>query len=278
MARTLAQWAMRQRKKSKSLPEGKKSTMTKQRIQKLNKIGSVRSIVDDWSPRLKELENFQKENGHCRVPGLRIEDSGYYPLACWVARQRQQYKRLRENKTGFIITEERIQKLNDIGFEWFLHQVKPWDRRFEELKAFQKEHGHCRVPISTGKDGDTNQLYHWVRNQQNYDNDRLMSEERIHKLNDIGFEWFLRQVKPWDRTFEKLKAFKKEHGHCRVTRGQGLDRANNQLAEWVKRQRAQYKLLLRGKQSHMKEERIQKLNEIGMVWASHRTGMRDSNS
>jgi hypothetical protein len=151
MARTVAQWMeKRQREKSKPLLQGKKPTMkkeriqkldkigpvcssiqvddwrpqgkkpitmTKEQIQKLNKIGSVCSIpvqVDNWSPRLKELENYQKENGHCHVSRLNTKDSKTYPLACWVARQRQQYKLLREGKQGFIITEERIQKLNDI--------------------------------------------------------------------------------------------------------------------------------------------------------------------
>jgi hypothetical protein len=81
MARTVAQWKVKcQRQKSKPLPQGKKPTLTKERIQELDKIGSVCSIPpvqeeDDWSPRLNELENFQKENGHCRVPGTHDKDS-----------------------------------------------------------------------------------------------------------------------------------------------------------------------------------------------------------
>jgi hypothetical protein len=117
---------------------------------------------------LKELENYQKENGHCRVPGLHTKDSETYQLACWVARQRHQYKLLREDKKGFIITDKRIEKLNDIGFEWFLQQRghAPWDERFEQLKAFQKEHGHCRVPGVKEKDSATHQLSVWVKNQR----------------------------------------------------------------------------------------------------------------
>jgi hypothetical protein len=153
MARTLAQWKVMGCVNGKSLNicrKAKNPTVKKERIQKLDTIGSVCSIPvqeeDDWSPRLKELENFQKENGHCCVPGLHTKDSETYPLACWVSEQRQQYQLLREHKKGVIITEERIQMLNDIGFEWSRTAADSWDERFEQLKAFQKEHGHCCVP------------------------------------------------------------------------------------------------------------------------------------
>jgi hypothetical protein len=175
VARTVAQWkVMCQREKYKPGLQGKKPTTTKQRIQKLNKIGRVRSIlpvqvIDDWNPILKELVNFQKENGHCRVPGLHTKDSETYPLACWVARRQwQHYKLLREDKNTkeFIITEERIQKLNEIGFEWSVTAVD-WDERFEQLKAFQKEHGHFRrVPGVKDKDSRTYQLASWVVQQR----------------------------------------------------------------------------------------------------------------
>jgi hypothetical protein len=46
--------------------------------------------------------------------------------------------------------EESIQKLNGIGFE--LSVFHDWGERFEELKVFQQEHGHCRVPIRKGTD------------------------------------------------------------------------------------------------------------------------------
>jgi hypothetical protein len=311
MARTVAQW-MRQRETSKFLSQGKRPTMTKERIQKLNmvdsvcssiqiddwrhqgkkttmrkeriqkmkKIGSVCSIpvqvqVEDWIPRLKELENYQKENGHCRVSGLHSKDSETYPLACWVARQRQQYKQRREDKKGFSITEERIQKLNDIGFEWSVTAaVYSWDERFEELKAFQKEPGHCRVPGVIEKDSSTHQLALWVSKQrrrykllQQGKMGFIITEERIQKLNKIG-EWAREQQgKHWDESFEQLKAFQKEHGHCRIPGRNSKDSATKQLATWVMTQRKEYKFLQQGKKSRMKEERIQKLNEIGMEWS-----------
>jgi hypothetical protein len=57
--------------------------------------------------------------------------------------------------------------LNDIGFEWSVTAaVYSWDERFEELKAFRKEHGHYRVPLQKEKDSATKQLALWIQNQR----------------------------------------------------------------------------------------------------------------
>ena len=89
--------------------------------------------------------------------------------------------------------EERIQKLNDIGFEWSVPGVD-WDERFKQLNAFQKEHGHCRVPGQKDKDSATYQLACWVSRQRAHymllqQGKKQMKKERIQMMNDIGFRW-----------------------------------------------------------------------------------------
>ena len=49
------------------------------------------------------------------------------------------------------ISDERIKKLEVIGFVWVGKKVGKrvvveWDLRFEELKAYKDKHGHCNVP------------------------------------------------------------------------------------------------------------------------------------
>jgi hypothetical protein len=81
MARTVAQW-MRQREKSKCLPQGKKPTMMKERIQKLNKIDYVCSSiqVDDWRPQGKKptmtkerIQKLNKIGSGCSIP-VQVDD------------------------------------------------------------------------------------------------------------------------------------------------------------------------------------------------------------
>ena len=43
-----------------------------------------------------------------------------------------------------IITEDRINALDELGFEWEANN-KLFDIRVEELKAFKEKHGHVRV-------------------------------------------------------------------------------------------------------------------------------------
>ena len=58
--------------------------------------------------------------------------------------------------------------------------------RYDELVAYKAEHGHCNVPQRY----ENNQsLANWVVKQRTaFKNDNL-SEERVGKLNEIGFAW-----------------------------------------------------------------------------------------
>jgi transposase len=62
-----------------------------------------------------------------------------------------------------------------------------WEVRFEELKRFKAEHGHCNVVAQSGP------LGRWVHNQralyQGTKGDYVLSRERVDRLTNMGFEW-----------------------------------------------------------------------------------------
>jgi hypothetical protein len=73
-----------------------------------------------------------------------------------------------------------------------------WNKRFEELKQFWRDHGHSNVPRGYDKN---KALASWVSNQRhkykNYVGKKgagigSMIQERIKKLESVGFEWELR--------------------------------------------------------------------------------------
>ena len=66
--------------------------------------------------------------------------------------------------------------------------------------------------------------------------------------------------------YTELVEFKSKHGHCLVPSNY---KENPPLAEWVKRQRYQYKLRNLGEHNSMTLERIEKLEQLGFVWNSH---------
>ena len=47
---------------------------------------------------------------------------------------------------------ERIVKLEDIGFIWSALDAQ-WEVRFQKLKAYKEERGHCNVPSAGGSSG-----------------------------------------------------------------------------------------------------------------------------
>ena len=67
-------------------------------------------------------------SGHCNVPAT----YRHSPLGTWVGKQREEYKKLKDKKSSQL-DKYRIDKLNDIGFQWSLLNwtTVSWDDRFE---------------------------------------------------------------------------------------------------------------------------------------------------
>merc|ERR1712113_518552 len=93
-----------------------------------------------------------------------------------------------------------------------------------------------------------------------------MSNERIKKLEDIGFVWDSHKAN-WKRLFHELLDYKKLHGDCDVPSKYPTNQA---LATWVARQRGQYKLYCAGKESLLTTERFIALKEQNFTWAAYR--------
>lgn len=111
----LAQWVKRQRYQFKLKLEGKRSTLSDERVRLLNQIGFIWNSHDVvWEERWYELLAFKQMHGHCIVPSNYDKNP---QLAIWVKRQRRQFKFWQENKPTSM-TPERIEKLNKLGFSW----------------------------------------------------------------------------------------------------------------------------------------------------------------
>ncbi|KAL7502770.1 hypothetical protein ACHAXN_000679, partial [Cyclotella atomus] len=111
-----------------------------------------------------QLVEYKGNNGHCKVP----HD---HPLGLWAARQRS-------NRTK--MSQERINKLESIGFDWSVRATNKWDENYAELEKYQQENGHCKVPHD-------HPLGPWAARQ--ISKQAEMSQDRIDKLDRIGFIW-----------------------------------------------------------------------------------------
>ena len=76
------------------------------------------------------------------------------------------------------------------------HQDK-WSEMLGRLVTYRYQHGNCWVP---GRYPADPQLGNWVNTQRAFRKSGRLSEERIRRLTDIGFEWNGRRPAPQDQS------------------------------------------------------------------------------
>ena len=207
-----------------------------------------RNLYDEqWNARFKELLDYRSQHGDCNVP------QKHGTLGTWVTSQRSAY---RDEK----LAQDRIDRLNSIGFKWTLKEggpKVPWETRFNELVQYKAKHGDCNIPRRQGQLGD------WVSKQRIAYRDDKLEQDRIDRLNGIGFDWApLRgsaRTRPWETRFNELVKYKAKRGGCNVPRRQGP------LGRWVHHQRESYK------KNRLSKDSIDRLNGIGFDWKCART-------
>jgi hypothetical protein len=191
----------------------------------------------EFQARLSELDAYRREHDDVLVPAKYEANP---KLANWVKLQRLHYKFYKEGKTGESqLTEERVTALEDIGFVWPLPTKldKKWNHRLEELKMFQQETGHCRVPDKYPRNP---QLATWVSTQRvqfrlykEGKKQSMITPARIAALDSIGFDWGREgcaDLVDWEVRYEELSRYREAYGSCRVPRNY---KDNPQLGNWV---------------------------------------------
>ena len=74
----------------------------------------------------------------------------------------------------------------------------------------------------------------------------------------------MQQERAWNDRYDELVEYKAEHNNCLVPERYPDNKA---LGTWVQTQRRQYRLRNEGKHSHLTEERIKLLEDLGFEWS-----------
>jgi hypothetical protein len=220
------------------------------RFKKLDSLGidwnTFLSRDHGWELMFSRLEAFRDRFGHCRVPYFWYEDK---QLALWTLRQRKMYLQSR-------ISESRKRLLNDIGFTWQVKELynMQWENYFQQLLAFQTEHGHFNVP------GKEKKIVSWIERQRLLKKKKKMPSERENRLNQINFIWDFKKIKKkdWDEKYRQLAEFNNINDHSFVPLNY---KENKPLGTWVALQR---KSEVNGTLS---ASRLKKLNRLNFVWS-----------
>jgi hypothetical protein len=88
--------------------------LSDEQIQRLNDAGFKWALKENFDKRFSDLMSFKAKYGHCNVSRHGEDPS----LGSWCSLLRVSYKRIQNNqKPDMKLSDEHIQRLNDVGFK-----------------------------------------------------------------------------------------------------------------------------------------------------------------
>ena len=189
------------------------------------------ALEAQWQNAYQELKEIYDRETNLSLPSSTF-------ISSWTTRQRNLY---RENK----LSQEKINLLNEINFEWDPVEKK-WQNAYQELKEiYQKEGNITNIPE-----------YHrnWSSSQRTLFREKKLAQDKIDKLNDIDFVWEpFENRNTWEENYQQLKEIYQTQGNS------NSDLPKN-LKNWSSSQRSQYR------ENKLIQEKVDLLNKIGFIW------------
>lgn len=170
----LRAWVASQRSKYHKYKTGEKSNLSLEQMRKLTGWGfdwryegspqptfEKISSRASWEERVKEVEAFKKAHGHTRVP--RVVPG----LGSWVYKQREEYRKyMSKGGPRTTLTKERLDKLNEIGFEFdevqnnenYTRRSRGRPKKNQEQKSQQiqqQQQGREMIQVAEKEEGTT---------------------------------------------------------------------------------------------------------------------------
>jgi hypothetical protein len=121
------------------------------------------------------LKEYNDNHGDCNVPLRWTENK---QLGLWAGVQRRSYRKGK-------LSKNRIKCLEEMGFVWNPIDSQ-WEEMFTKLKEYKNKRGDCNVSKHRT---ENKQLGLWVSRQRSNYRKGQLTEERIKRLEDIGFVW-----------------------------------------------------------------------------------------
>merc|ERR1712232_358130 len=215
-----------------------------------------------WQVWIKKLEKYNEEHGNTNVPRNYNIDPG---LAKFVQRQRKQYDLMMKGNRSKM-TNDRVLKLESLGFDWAVtsrKQCSRWENMLEKLKQYKNHYGGFNIPESYDV-----HLFNWTRRQAHQFNRKQrglnsnLTDEKMSKLHELGLDWnaaCMNQSSPCEIMFEKLKKYKNHYGDFNLHESHDV-----RLFTWTRRQARQYNLKQKGMNSNLTDEKMSKLQALGL--------------
>ncbi len=250
-----------------------KSILSEDKIEKLEEIGMIFKKVNDntWNMMYKLAKKYYEHYGDLKISrsfktinGYEIDKNGYN-LGFWISNQRVKYK----NDT---LSEDRIKQLEKIDMIFGIGKQDAWNIMYDLAKKYYEHYGNLKIPRSfktvNGYETDEKgyKLGVWITTQKTNYNKSILSEDRIKKLEKIGMMFENVNDDTWNKMYELAKKYYEHYDSLKIPKmfktinGYVIDEEGYNLGAWINTQRFSYK------KGTLFEDRIEKLEEIGMMW------------
>jgi superfamily II DNA or RNA helicase len=252
--RKLANWVWIQRQRRRGT--NRDQPLTQSQVDQLDKLGFRWDAREQqWAEMLERLRKFKAEHGHCEV-GLKKQPRDK-KLWYWIHAQRNLL-------SAGKMPPDRKARLDEFGFNWSAEATDlKWREMYERLKSFHAEHGNADVPHRWENDP---KLAAWLSHQRERHKKAVLPSEQKCLLDELGVTWKSREVGTWEDQFEKLVAFKNQHGHCNLPT---VYHGDPKLGRFVNNMRS------KRNNGTLPSDRLAKLEAIGFVWASDQRAGKD---
>ncbi len=245
---------------------GKSEEIVNEHFQIVDEVRNCREIFDklndtltaSWDVMYGQAREYYRENGNLDVPKRYFTADGY-ALGSWIYTQR----RVRSGKTGGVLTDRQIEKLDAVGMRWCSARDVAWERYYTAAKAYYVEHGNLLVNVGDN-DYHGMPLGRWIGQLRSYRKSGIRSayltDERIKLLDGIGMAWDVFDYL-WLRYYAACAEYRREHGDLDVP-PKYVTKDGTKLGKWLNTIRCTRK----NPSCHLPPERIMALDELGMLW------------
>ena len=234
----------------------RKGKLSLERIKRLEELGFKWEIIEElFEKGFQETLLYKETTGTPNAPRNYETDEGYR-LGIWQKTQRYKYN------IGKL-SEKRIEQLEAIGFTWEHKRDERFENGFQETMLYKESIGNPNAPV-TFKTNSGYPLGAWQSNQRNFYKKNKLSQDRIKRLEEIGFRWEKEQKSIesiFDESFEKGL---KETLLYKERSGKPNAPEYYILGAWQNKQKQKY---WNGKLS---PEKIKRLEEIGFKWGKNK--------
>ena len=160
----------------------KLNKISSEKIKLLEKIGMVwNPEIFTWNETYKIAKQYYKENNNLNVPNVFFYKN--VNLGSWIQTQRNNYNQ-------YILTDNQIKMLNEIGMEWdqINNREYIWDHNYDIVLAFFQKYNHLYIPTNyIAQDGT--RIGIWLSDQKIKYKKNKLSEYRKSKLDMLDKSW-----------------------------------------------------------------------------------------